>query len=345
MTDVSDDKRGQSQEVKAQHHQGNFVPSALSLPGSGRRSAARHGGLASSGDREHISFPQSRSDGFNCGWSVSRLLSSHPRHLDLPSLLCAIVPCLSAIGNRRWPQAWTGPNGNRAANAQMSSHRPRSGSASATPVPTPSPQPPPSEEESSSSQPSTSSRSRGAHSSQSHSHSRRSHQLGRHRTTPLAEEQPGLEVYYPQSSSPPPAAASPDVRVGRTRTRVAPSFWSKEVADNPSQFTFYRDPTPTPPEKREREKAGDYVGSPLPTQRPGRSSTVALETALTIPPPDTRRRPPRNDTICGLGRSMFFLAVAAVVLLVLGIAVGVGVGVGAGKKSIQSSQPAAASSR
>lgn len=222
----------------------------------------------------------------------------------------------------------------------MSSHHPRSGSASATPAPTPSPQPPPSEE--SSSQPSTSSRSRAAHSSQSHS--RRSHQLGRHRATPLAEEQPGLEVYYPQSSSAPPAAASPDARVGRTRTRVAPSFWSKEVADNPSQFTFYRDPTPTPPEKREREKAGDYVGSPLP-QRPGRSSTVALETALTIPPPDTRRRPPRNDTICGLGRRMFFLAVAAVVLLVLGIAVGVGVGVGAGKKSIQSSQPAAASSR
>jgi hypothetical protein len=116
------------------------------------------------------------------------------------------------------------------------------------------------------------------------------------------------------------------------------------VADNPSQYTWYRDPSPTPPEYREREKDEGYVGIPLP-RRPGRSSTIALETALTIPPPDPKRRPNINDTICGLRRRMFFIAVAAVVILVLGVAVGVGVGVGIGNKSMQDPASAAATSR
>ncbi|KAH8907630.1 hypothetical protein BR93DRAFT_911621 [Coniochaeta sp. PMI_546] len=218
----------------------------------------------------------------------------------------------------------------------MNPNHPRPGPASASPVPTPSPQPPPSED--SSSQPSTSSRSRGVQSP--HSQSRRSHQLGRPRAVPLAEEQPGLEVYHPPTST-------SDVRVGRSRIRrpgPAPSFWSKEVADNPSQYTFYREPTPTPPEYREREKEDGYVGSPLP-RRPGRSSTIALETAMTIPPPDPRRKSSRHEPICGLKRRMFVFAVAAVALLVLGIAVGVGVGVGVGKKSIQDPKPPTTSSR
>ncbi|KAB5546952.1 hypothetical protein GE09DRAFT_1223979 [Coniochaeta sp. 2T2.1] len=221
----------------------------------------------------------------------------------------------------------------------MSSHHPRSGSASATPVPTtPSPQPPGSDE--SSSQPSTSSRSRG--SSQPHSNSKRSHQLGRARKSPLAEEQPGLEVYEPPTTT-------SNVRVGRTRTRrsgIAPSFWSKEATDNPSQFTFYRDPTPTPPEYREREKDDGYVGSPLP-RRPGRSSTIALETARTIPPPDPRSKSTRHGPICGLTRRMFFIAVTIFVVLIVGIAVGVGVGVGlnhVGKHSIQNPPPAGSNS-
>jgi hypothetical protein len=116
------------------------------------------------------------------------------------------------------------------------------------------------------------------------------------------------------------------------------------VADNPSHFTFYRDPTPTPPIYREREKDEGYVGAAVPPRRPGRSSTIALETALSIPPPDPGRKSTRHDRICGLSRRMFFVAVAAIVLLVLGIAVGVGVGVGAGKKSVQHPAPAAATS-
>jgi hypothetical protein len=117
------------------------------------------------------------------------------------------------------------------------------------------------------------------------------------------------------------------------------------VADNPSQFTFYRDPTPTPPEYRAREKEEGYIGAGAVPRRPGRSSTIALETALTIPPPDPNRRAARQGTVCGLTRRLFWIIVVIAVLLIVGIAVGAGVGVGASKKAIKDPAPAAANSR
>jgi hypothetical protein len=254
-----------------------------------------------------LSLPGARGSFFFFPWSGSQELQSR-------------LECDSAI---------------RAANAQMSSHHPRSGSASAsaTPAPTPSPQPPTSED--SLSQPSS-------RSGQSQSQSRRTQHKRRPGTAPI-EEQPGLEVYNPPTST---SNASPK-RPGPRRPGTAPEvYWSDDTNAAQSQYTFYREPTPTPPEYLEREKEDGYVGtrspSPLP-RRPGRSSTIALETALSIPPADPGRRSSRHETICGLKRWVFVGAVAGVVLLVLAVAIGVGVGVNAGKKANQAEKSASSS--
>lgn len=213
----------------------------------------------------------------------------------------------------------------------MSSHHPRSGSAAATPTPTPTPPLPPS-----------SSTSQGSL-SQSQQRQQKKPRPGGDAGAPAADEQPGLEVVPTGSLVGAPRASGTGRRRADDREPAPEVYWSDDNNANPSQYTFYRDPTPTPPEYSEREKDGEARGtSPLP-RRPGRSSTVAMETALAIEPREPRSSS-KQETICGLRRWVFYCALAAVLFLVIGIALGVGVGVGVSKKLNQQGQPSGANS-
>lgn len=133
-----------------------------------------------------------------------------------------------------------------------------------------------------------------------------------------SEEQPGLEVVH-----------APTRGGGRAQSisEKAKSIWSgwSGYSRDPSEYTFYREPTPTPEESYEREKCDASIPA---ARRPGRSSTIALETAASIAPPPRR---PKQDVICGIRRRLFTGILVALVLLIVGIVLGVGLGVGLGK--------------
>lgn len=110
---------------------------------------------------------------------------------------------------------------------------------------------------------------------------------------------------------------------GRARDRSSIStrgvYWSDET--NPSQFTFYREGTPTPPEYAgDEEKNAGGEGRPTAAS----AAAAALATARSIEPKEPR---PPKKTICGMKRWPFWLLVAFV-LVAIGVGVGVGVGIG-----------------
>ncbi|KAI9150227.1 hypothetical protein HJFPF1_09984 [Paramyrothecium foliicola] len=119
------------------------------------------------------------------------------------------------------------------------------------------------------------------------------------------ESQPTLRD-FPQPPSKPP------MRVGRPPRAVA---WSdkRSIISINGKYTFYRDPTPPPPEDR-------IAKPPLITQQ----SAYDYKYDHVAPP-----APLPVATICGLRRRIFWIIVAAI-LLVIALAVGIGVGVGVG---------------
>jgi len=98
-------------------------------------------------------------------------------------------------------------------------------------------------------------------------------------------------------------------------TTTAPEvYWAddRENDANLSQYTFYREPTPTPPEGDEREKGLGHGG--------------VIETGY-----HDHDEPSRQRRIWGFKRRICLIIGAAIVLLI--IALGVGLGVGLSNKS------------
>lgn len=158
-----------------------------------------------------------------------------------------------------------------------------------------------------------------------------------------SEDQPGLEVVDRPPTRGGRRDPPPPQQKSVARSIASKSFWSAYSNRDPSEYTFYREPTPTPDEYPEGEKSGDGIFPPV-ARRPGRSSTIALETARAIEPPPRR---PRQDVICGLRKRTFICALVAVVVLVVGTALGVGIGVGVGAKNreVKSDSAGASGSR
>lgn len=159
----------------------------------------------------------------------------------------------------------------------------------------------------------------------------------------LTESYPGGDHQRP--SAPPPAAARARDHASRDRAASPEVYWSEARNQSPSQsqFTFYREGTPTPPEyagdeeeevggRRDRgsgggRRLGSGAGDPSSATAAGAAAAeaaAAYETARSIEPKEPR--PPKRK-VCGLSRRAFWLVV---VLVLLAVAVGVGVGVGIG---------------
>jgi len=136
-----------------------------------------------------------------------------------------------------------------------------------------------------------------------------------------AAEQPGLEVYEPPSFS----AAAAQRRDEQAKAAPEPYLAWSDAASGlpPSAYTFYREPTPPPPE--ERLGHGKYLGEGL------------VLPPHTSPPPDfdsidagdySAHDEEEDAGICGIRRRVFRGIITAIVILLVTVSIGVGVGVG-----------------
>lgn len=122
---------------------------------------------------------------------------------------------------------------------------------------------------------------------------------------PLVEEQPGLEVYHPPTAVGDSAAHAPEV------------YYSEDV--NPSQYTFYREGTPPPPDDgREKIYSGAWAGVPPSVQ----------DSSAAYPHSDDPHA--KSAKVCGIQRRLLWVVVPVIFFLILAIAIGIGVGVGVG---------------
>lgn len=108
-------------------------------------------------------------------------------------------------------------------------------------------------------------------------------------------------------------------------------YWSDDAEANESQYTFYRESTPTPPEyDEERERAIQYSRA-IGMMGHGRSSQG------TIPSFDAPPLHPFGSRVCGMRKGLFWAIVIITGVLLIAVGIGTGVGIGLAKNSAHSS--------
>lgn len=123
---------------------------------------------------------------------------------------------------------------------------------------------------------------------------------------PLVEEQPGLEVYHPPAATGDNGANAPEV------------YYSEDI--NPSQYTFYREGTPPPPDDgREKTFSGAW----------GAATPSMPDSSAAYPQSDDQGV--KSERVCGIQRRLLWVVIPVIFFLILAIAIGIGVGVGVGR--------------
>lgn len=160
----------------------------------------------------------------------------------------------------------------------------------------------------------------------------------------FAEEEPGLEVYQPDKKT----------KAGPSAADNAPEvYWADDDINeaNASQYTFYREGTPTPPEYEEHEKGGYGFGASAAGSAAvgaGASTSNRGGNFVNIhfdPPPgsagaeDGGSGKPRR----GWRKRRWVALALALLFVILPITLGVGLGVGLKNRWSGSPAPAPAS--
>lgn len=163
----------------------------------------------------------------------------------------------------------------------------------------------------------------------------------------FAEEEPGLEVYPPDKKT----------KAGPSAADNAPEvYWADDDINdaNASQYTFYREGTPTPPEYEEQEKGGygfGASGAGLAASGTGAAAAAGAATSsrggnyvnihFDPPPGSAGAEDGGSDKPRRGWRKRRWVALALLLLFViLPITLGVGLGVGLKNRSSGSAAPA-----
>ncbi|KAH8883283.1 hypothetical protein GQ53DRAFT_752999 [Thozetella sp. PMI_491] len=109
-------------------------------------------------------------------------------------------------------------------------------------------------------------------------------------------------------------------------------YWSEEGDPNESQYTFYREGTPTPPEynDEDRERALQYG------RTPGGRGHGRGPSQGTIPSFDPPPLHPFGGRVCGMRKRLFWALVIIFGVILVAVGIGAGVGVGLARKSTSS---------
>ncbi len=105
-------------------------------------------------------------------------------------------------------------------------------------------------------------------------------------------------------------------------------YWAEDNEINESQYTFYREGTPTPPDYEADNERGLQYGTAM---------EMIGEPSQRIPP--SFNPPPSHaigTRVCGIRKGLFWMLATFIALIIIGVGVGAGVGLGVVRNSNRS---------
>lgn len=151
----------------------------------------------------------------------------------------------------------------------------------------------------------------------------------------FAEEDPGLEAVHSQS-----ALRAREKAAVETAPEV---YWADDRSDgaNLSQYTFYREGTPTPPDFEEGHKGELGYGAGAGAVAEGSTSRMG-----DFPPPNQHGQGGEDwsstgssQMVCGIRKTAFWTIIGLLILFFIALALGVGLGVGLHTTRIEAPPP------
>ena len=109
-------------------------------------------------------------------------------------------------------------------------------------------------------------------------------------------------------------------------------YWSDDADTNASQYTFYREGTPTPGDYPEHDRRA--YGRALGAMGLGHGRAPSQVTMVSFDPPPMH---PFGSRVCGMRKRLFWILVVIFGVIIITVGIGTGVGLGVRKASTQSS--------
>ena len=109
-------------------------------------------------------------------------------------------------------------------------------------------------------------------------------------------------------------------------------YWSDDGDTNASQYTFYREGTPTPGDYPDQDRRA--YGRALGAMGLGHGRAPSQVTMVSFDPPPLH---PFGSRVCGMRKGLFWILVVIFGVVIIAAGVGTGVGLGVRKASTQSS--------